>query len=82
MNDMDTTAYKVDEETIGIIKEVPPQKEDHQYKVDFLLEQLEAIQAQKVDYIAARNVEQAEIRKILSHAYILDTEINLQPEKI
>jgi hypothetical protein len=69
---MDTTAYKVDEETIGIIQEFPVHKEDHQYKIDFLLQQLEDIQAQ----IELRRAEQAEVRKLLSHAYILDeTEI-------
>ena len=72
---METIAEKIDANTIRFTK-ITEIKETNNYDVDFLLKQLEDIQEQKINFVNARNKEQADIMQILSHCYILNTNEN------
>jgi hypothetical protein len=64
---MNTTAVKIDESTIEVTKTIPVSEEIHEYKIEFLLKQLEDIQRQKDGFCAARDRELEEVKHLLSH---------------
>jgi hypothetical protein len=64
---MDTTARKVSDTKIEVTKTIKAHDEIHEYELDFLLKQVEAVTKQKADYCAARDAELAELKHLISH---------------
>jgi hypothetical protein len=64
---MDTTATKIDENTVRIIKTVAAHDEVHEYKLDFLLKQKADIEKQRDDFVAAREAELKEVDHLIWH---------------
>jgi hypothetical protein len=68
---MDTTARMIDDDTIEITRTPKVEPTVNTYNVDFLLNQLEAIETAKLNAMADFEKQQAEVRLLLSHAFVL-----------
>jgi hypothetical protein len=68
---MDTQARMIDDNTIEITRTPKVEPTVNTYDVDFLLSQLEAIETAKLSALADFEKQQAEVRLLLSHAFVL-----------
>jgi hypothetical protein len=64
---MDTKAIKIDNNTVSITKTIAATEEVHEYKLDFLLQQLKNIQASKDAFDALRDAEIEEVKRLIVH---------------
>lgn len=68
---MDTIARMIDENSIEITRIPKVEPTVTTYDVDFLLKQLEDIETAKLAALATFEAQQAEVRLLLSHAFVL-----------
>jgi glycyl-tRNA synthetase beta subunit len=75
MNKMEITAAKIDNYKIRITKTEDPVVTEHEYDINFLLEQRKNIQKSKDDFCAARDQELKEIDHLIEHCAVLNIKI-------